>query len=435
MFKPFASYLCEMKFEDLKITRQYINALEEAGFKEPTDIQMKAIPPIRAGQDVIGIAQTGTGKTAAYLLPLMQVLQQSKGPEPRALILVPTKELAVQVGQQFDALASYTNFKRVVLYGGVGPNAQLSQIAEGCDIIISTPGRFMDLYLKGGIVSKKIKHVVLDEADRMMDMGFMHQIRSIQEVLPSKRQNLLFSATFPEYVERLSEEFLLFPLKIEITPQATPVETVQQFLYRAPNFQTKLNLLMHLLEDKERFNKVIIFTKTKELAVNLGKYLERKEMGPVDMLHSNRAQNARMNAVKRFRADELRILVSTDVSARGLDIPEVSHVINFSIPKDHRDYIHRIGRTGRAFHTGEAISFADPSEMWHVSKIEVLMKSEIPVLPLPPEVPFTQTPKEEKQEQAKELDHQRRKDNPSFKGAFHEKKGKLKTGKPAKRKR
>ncbi len=424
-----------MKFEELKVTRQYINALEEAGFTEATGIQEKAIPPIRAGQDLIGIAQTGTGKTAAYLIPIMQALQQNKGLEPRALVLVPTKELAVQVGQQFDAIATYTNFKRVVLYGGVGPTAQAKQLAEGCDVIISTPGRFLDLYINAAFSTKKIKHVVLDEADRMMDMGFMHQIRSIQEVLPSKRQNLLFSATFPEYVEHLADEFLLFPLKIEITPQATPVETVEQFIYHINNFQSKLSMLRHLLEDEEVFNKVIIFTKTKELAVNLGKYLERKGMGPADMLHSNRAQNARMNAVKKFRANELRILVTTDVSARGLDIPEVSHVINFSIPKDHRDYIHRIGRTGRALRTGVAISFCDPAEIWHVKKIEALMKTEIPVVPIPEEVEIFPSSKEEKQEQAKELDHQRRKDNPSFKGAFHDKKRKTKSGSSSRYKR
>lgn len=424
-----------MKFEELKVTRQYINALEEAGFVEATGIQEKAIPAIRGGQDVIGIAQTGTGKTASYLIPLMQLLQQNKGIEPRAVVLVPTKELAVQVGQQFDAIAVYTNFKKVVLYGGVGPSTQIKLLEEGCDIIISTPGRFMDLYLKNAFSTKKIKHVVLDEADRMMDMGFMHQIRSIQEVLPRKRQNLLFSATFPEYVEHLADEFLLFPLKIEITPQATPVETVDQFIYRINNFHSKLSMLTQLLLDEEVFNKVIIFTKTKDLAVNLGKYLERKGMGPADMLHSNRSQNSRMNAVAKFRANELRILVSTDVSARGLDIPEVSHVINFSIPKDPRDYIHRIGRTGRALKTGVAISFCDPAEIWYLKKIEALMRIEVPVLPIPEAVEIFPTPKEEKQEQAKELDHQRRKDNPSFKGAFHEKKRNLKPGSSSKKSR
>lgn len=413
-----------MQFEELKVTRQYINALEENGITTPTSVQEKAIPPIRGGQDVIGIAQTGTGKTAAYLIPLMQMCRQAEGMTPRVLILVPTKELATQVGQHFDMISKYTDLRRVVLYGGVGPTKQIEELEKGCDFIISTPGRFMELYLKGSIGTKKLNKMVLDEADRMMDMGFMHQIRGIQEVLPRKRQNLLFSATFPPKVESLSEEFLLFPTRIEVTTQATPAETVEQFIYRADNFPTKLNLLLHLLEDEEEFKKVIIFTRTKELAVNIGKYLDRKNLGPVEMIHSNKAQNARMNAVARFRTDEVRILVSTDVSARGLDIPDVSHVINFSIPRDHHDYIHRIGRTGRAFKTGTAISFADPSELWHVKLIEKLMNQTVPLIDLPEEVEKAPTSKEERQEQAREIDRQKKKDDPKYKGAFHEKKRK-----------
>jgi ATP-dependent RNA helicase RhlE len=312
----------------------------------------------------------------------------------------------------------------VVLYGGVGPTRQLEALKDGCDMIISSPGRLMELYLKGGLSTKKLKHVVLDEADRMMDMGFYRQIRAIQEVLPTKRQNLLFSATFPEKVDRLSDEFLLFPNRIEITPQATPVETVEQQIYRLPNFPSKLNLLQDLLEDREEFKKVIIFTRTKEAAVNIGKFLERKDLGPVEMIHSNRAQNARLNAINRFRTDEVRILVTTDVSARGIDIPKVSHVINFSIPRDHHDYVHRIGRTGRAFQTGVAISFSDPSEKWHVKKIEKLMGQAIPLLDPPEDLEMPKTSKEERQEQAREIDRQKKRDNPDFKGAFHEKKRK-----------
>lgn len=413
-----------MQFEDLKLTRQYIRALVEAGITQPTAIQQKAIPSIRSGQDVIGIAQTGTGKTAAYLLPLLQILQQAKGNEARALILVPTKELAIQVGSHFDMLSTYTDLRKAVLYGGVGPSKQLEALNEGCDMIISTPGRFMELYLKGGMATKKLKHVVLDEADRMMDMGFYHQIKAIQEVLPRKRQNLLFSATFPEKVDRLSEEFLLFPNRIEITPQATPVETVEQSIYRLPNFPSKLNLLQRLLDDREEFQKVIIFTRTKETAVNIGKFLDRKDLGPVEMIHSNRAQNARLNAINRFRSEDVRILVTTDVSARGIDIPKVSHVINFNIPRNHHDYVHRIGRTGRAFQMGLAISFSDPSEKWHVKKIEKLMGQAISLIDPPADLEIPKTSKEEKLEQAREIDRQKKRDNPDYKGAFHEKKRK-----------
>jgi ATP-dependent RNA helicase RhlE len=408
-----------MNFEELKISRQYIRAIEEAGYTEPTPIQVKAIPSIRSGQDLIGIAQTGTGKTAAYLLPLLQVLSHAKDLEPRCLVLVPTKELVLQVRDSALQLAQYTDLRILGIYGGVGAKAQIESIEKGCDMLIATPGRFKELYTKGAIFTRKIKHVVLDEADRMMDMGFMHQIRSLQEVLPSKRQNLLFSATFPQKVERLAEEFMDFPIRIEVSPQATPVETVEQQLYLVPNFKTKLNLLMHLLADKEKFNKVIIFTRTKEYAENVGKYLDRKEVGEVRSIHSNKAQNSRINAVNEFRNGGLRILVCTDIAARGLDIPEVSHVINLSIPREHLDYVHRIGRTGRALKTGTAISFCDPSEVWHVRQIEDIIQMSIPEIPLP-DIEKAETLREEKQEMARELDTQRRKDDPEFKGAFHE---------------
>lgn len=418
-----------VSFEELSIKRQFLNALDDMGLSIPTEIQLRAIPPIRAGQDVLGIAQTGTGKTAAYVLPLLDHLKYAQDSAPRCLVLVPTKELVMQVSGYFESLAKYTDLRVCPLYGGVGPKTQIAMVEAGTDIIVATPGRFMEIYLKGSIITKKLKHLVLDEADRMMDMGFMPQLRSILEVIPRKRQNLLFSATFPDHVQRLSEEFLLWPTRIEVTPESTPVETVEQRWYAVPNFQTKLNLLLHLLEDRENLKRVIVFVRTRELAENIARFLERKEAGSLRVLHANKGQNSRMNAMTDFRSGDIRILVSTDVSARGIDIPAVSHVINFSVPRDHLDYVHRIGRTGRALLTGEAITFADRSETYHLKKIEKIIKMQVPMADFPEGVVVEETPKAEKQDQAREIDYQKRRENPDYKGAFHEKKNKKSTAK------
>jgi len=411
-----------MTFEDLKITRQFLNAIEDWGFETPTEIQSKAIPPIRSGQDLIGIAQTGTGKTAAYLLPTLQKLKYAQGASPRAVILVPTKELVIQVTNHAQHLSKYTDLRVVGLYGGVGAKKQVESMQSGQDLVVATPGRFMEIYFQGAIETRKIKILILDEADRMMDMGFIHQLRKFLEIVPSKRQNLLFSATFPERVEALADEFLLWPTRIEVTPETIAVETVDQFLYHVPNFKTKAELLMHLLATDESMSRIIVFTGTKQYAENLSKYLDRKDVGSVRVIHSNKGQNSRINAMSDFRKGDIRVMVSTDVSARGIDIPEVTHVINFSIPKDYHDYVHRIGRTGRAFKAGIAISFADRGELMHIKKIEELIKEKIPVLEFPQEVEVFRTPKEEHQDQAREIDKQRKREDPDYKGAFHEKK-------------
>jgi ATP-dependent RNA helicase RhlE len=284
----------------------------------------------------------------------------------------------------------------------------------------------MELYLKGELVTKDIKTLVVDEADRMMDMGFMPQLRKILEVIPSKRQSVLFSATFPEKVERLSSEFLEFPIKVEITPQATPARQVQQELYQIPNLRTKINFLEYLLSDQAVFNRVLIFTRTKEVADNVYKFLERKGFGPIRVIHSNKGQNSRINAVNEFKEGKLRILVSTDVTARGIDVVRVSHVINFDVPILYEDYVHRIGRTGRAFQEGKAITFATPAELYHVKKIENLIREKIPTRDLPSDLAIAETPHDEAQAIAREIDQQKRKEDPTFQGAFHEKKGNTK---------
>jgi ATP-dependent RNA helicase RhlE len=407
-------------FESFNLNRQLLNAISEAGFSTPTEIQQKSIPLILGGQEVIGIAQTGTGKTAAYLLPILMKTKFAQGKEPRALILAPTKELTLQIADHANQLSKYTDLRILSIYGGVGPKAQIEKLEEGVDILIATPGRFMELYLQRDLNTKQIKTLVLDEADRMMDMGFMPQLRKILEVIPPKRQNLLFSATFNDRVERLSAEFLEFPVKIEVTPQATPAKQVGQTLYLVPNLKTKINLLEHLLSDTEKFNRVLIFTRTKDVANNVFKFLERKQLGSVRVIHSNKGQNTRINAVNEFKEGALRILVSTDVTARGIDVIKVSHVINFDVPILYEDYVHRIGRTGRAFQEGEAITFATPAEEYHVKKIEKLIREKIPVKELPQDLEIEETPYFEKQDMAREIDRQKRKEDPEFKGAFHE---------------
>jgi ATP-dependent RNA helicase RhlE len=407
-------------FENFNLNRQLLNAIADLGFTEPTEIQQKCIPLALGGQEIIGIAQTGTGKTAAYLLPTLMKVKFAQGSDPRAIILAPTKELTVQIANHAKLLAKNTDVRILPIYGGVGIKTQVKAIQEGVDIIVATPGQFMEIYLKGELPTKLIKTLVIDEADRMMDMGFMRQLRKIFEVIPRKRQNLLFSATFSDRIEKLSAEFLEFPVRIEVTPQATTSKQVEQQLYQIPNLKTKINFLEYLLHDEVAFNRVMIFTRTKDVANNIYSYLQRKHYTPIRVIHSNKSQNTRMNAVNDFKEGNIRILVTTDVTARGIDVVKVSHVINFDVPILYEDYVHRIGRTGRAFQDGKAITFATEAEMYHVQKIEALIREKIPVKKLPADVEIGETSYEERQAMAKEIDWQKRKEDPEFKGAFHE---------------
>ncbi|WP_211220172.1 DEAD/DEAH box helicase [Hugenholtzia roseola] len=410
-------------FQDFKLNRQLLDALAEKGYQTPTPIQIKAIPLLLAGHDLIGVAQTGTGKTAAYLLPLLMKVKYAQGSLPRALILAPTRELVMQIAENAQELSRYTDLRIVPLYGGVGMKAQREAVAAGVDIAVATTGRLLDLYKENAISFKLIQTMVIDEADRMMDMGFLPQIRSLLEVVPSKkRQNALFSATMPEKVTALTQEFLEFPERVEITPPATTAQTIKQGIYETPNFKTKINLLDALLQDKEQFKKVIIFTKTKESANNILKFIHRKIDPNVKVIHSNKDQNARTNAFEEFQKGDLRILVATDVAARGIDISEVSHVINFEVPIQYEDYVHRIGRTGRAEKEGEALTFVHPVEQYHVRKIEKLIKKNIPTLPLPEQVVIEPTPYEEQQEILRQLDYIKQREDPTYQGAFHRKK-------------
>jgi ATP-dependent RNA helicase RhlE len=411
-----------MQWTDFKLNKQLLDAVAEAGFESPTEVQQKCIPVVMGGQHVIGIAQTGTGKTAAYLLPILMKAKFAQGTDPRVLILVPTKELVVQVATQVAALSKFTDLRTVHLYGGVGPKTQIDNIKNGADIIVATPGRFLELYQRNELPTKQIKTLVLDEADRMLDMGFMPQLRRIFEVITSKRQNLLFSATFPQRVERLSQEFLEFPVRIEVTPPATVAAKVEQEMYEVPNSRTKINFIEYLLRDTEAFNRVMIFTRTKEAADHIFKFIDRKGYGPAKVVHSNKGQNSRINAVNEFKEGKLRVLVSTDVASRGIDVVNVSHVINFDVPIVYEDYVHRIGRTGRAFQSGKAITLVTDAEKYHIDKIQKVIREQIPVRKLPAEIEIAETPREEAQDMAREVDRQKRYEDPEFKGAFHEKK-------------
>jgi len=411
------------KFDEFKLNRQILNAVEEAGFVEATPIQEKAIGPVLSGQDLFGIAQTGTGKTAAYVLPMLMKLKYAQGENPRALILVPTRELALQIEEQVKLFSTYTDLRTVVIFGGIGPKTQKEQISKGLDILVATPGRFLDLYLAGDINTRSLQFLVLDEADKMMDMGFIGSIHRILEVVPRKRQNLLFSATMSDLVQKIAGDFLKNPMTIEVAAQATPAQTVTQVLYAVPNFKTKINLLQYLLKNDEEFKKLIIFCKTKTVADNINNFISRRfGEEAVRVIHANKGQNTRINSINSFKEGNIRVLVATDVASRGIDVSEVSHVINFDVPIVIEDYVHRIGRTGRAFNEGTAMTFYNEAEKYYIDKIEKLIRQQIPEEQLPKEVFVEETPYEERQAIAREIDAQKRKENPDFKGAFHEKK-------------
>jgi ATP-dependent RNA helicase RhlE len=421
-------YLCAMSndranFEDFKFNKQILNAIADLGFTEPTSVQLEAIPKVIGGQDIQCIAQTGTGKTAAYLLPILMKVRYAREMHPRVMIIVPTRELAAQVKLQTDQLSKYTDIRSTAVYGGVGIKSQIEEIEKGIDIIIGTPGRLIDLYLENHLVLKKINTLVLDEADRLLDIGFMKQFGRILEILPRKRQNLLFSATLSDKVLKLCENFLDFPVMIRIEPEQTTAKGISQCIYHTPNLKTKANLLEYFINQKETFNKVIVFCKTKKVANNIYKFIIRKHGDDyARVLHSNKDQNARINSIQSFKEGNVKVLLTTDVSARGIDIMEVSHVINFDVPTNYEEYIHRIGRTGRAFQKGDSITFCTESELYHIEKIERMIKKKIPVIDIPTDVEIEETLFDEQQLINREIDYQKRREDPDFKGAFHEKK-------------
>lgn len=371
-----------MTFEDLNLTKPLLNALNDLGYTKPTTIQEKGFSVMMSGRDVLGIAQTGTGKTLAYLLPTLRQWNFSKERFPQILIIVPTRELVAQVVEEVEKLTKYMNVVVVGVYGGANIRTQAMEIAEGLDVLVATPGRLMDLALKGDLALKNIKKLIIDEVDETLNLGFRKQLSTILDILPAKKQSMLFSATITEEVEALIEEYFIAPVKIEAAPAGAPLENIAQRAYHVPNFNTKINLLNYILESEE-MQKVLIFTGSKKLADLIFEEVNASYPGEVGVIHSNKAQNNRFNTVKAFQEGDIRILIATDIISRGLDILEVTHVINFDTPDEAENYIHRIGRTGRYDKQGVAMTFISPFELKFQESIEALMKQEIPMEALP----------------------------------------------------
>ncbi|MDD7915826.1 DEAD/DEAH box helicase [Polaribacter ponticola] len=371
-----------MTFEDLGISNQLQYAIDDLGFVNPTPIQEQAFSVVRSGKDVVGIAQTGTGKTFAYMLPILQELKFSKQKHPRVLVLVPTRELVIQVVEQIEQLSKYINNRVLGVYGGTNINTQKQAILQGQDIIVATPGRLYDLALSNALKLKSIQKLVIDEVDVMLDLGFRFQLMNIFDVIPERRQNVLFSATMTDDVDALIYDFFKEPQKISVAVSGTPLDNIEQVSYNIPNFFTKVNLLNNLLRDKETFHKVLIFVGFKRTADLLFKHLEEGFNDEMCVIHSNKTQNYRIRSIKQFDEGKNRILLATDVMARGLDFDKVSHVINFDTPDFPENYMHRIGRTGRAEKAGKTILFSTEKEQEAKERIETLMNYKIPVLEL-----------------------------------------------------
>ncbi|MGK0412944.1 MAG: ATP-dependent RNA helicase RhlE [Polaribacter sp.] len=375
-----------MTFKDLDLSNQLQYGIDDLGFQNPTPIQEQAFSVVRSGKDIVGIAQTGTGKTFAYMMPILRDLKFSEQKHPRILVLVPTRELVLQVVDEIEKLAKYINVRILGVYGGANINTQKQAILQGQDIIVATPGRLYDLGLSNALKLKSIQKLVIDEVDVMLDLGFRFQLMNIFDILPERRQNVLFSATMTEDVDLLINDFFKNPEKISVAVSGTPLDNIEQISYNVPNFFTKVNLLNHFLKDKENFQKVLIFVGFKRTADLLFKHLEEDFGSESCVIHSNKTQNYRIRSIRQFDEGKNRILVATDVMARGLDFDDVSHVINFDTPDFPENYMHRIGRTGRAEKEGKTILFSTEKEQESKESIQALMDYQIPVLELPEEV-------------------------------------------------
>lgn len=394
-----------MQFEELKIVEPILKALKEEEYTSPTSIQEKAIPLILNRRDVLGSAQTGTGKTAAFAIPIIQHLylekQQSNRPRKvNALIITPTRELAIQIGDSFSTYGKYTDLKNTVIFGGVKQTNQVNRLKSGVDILVATPGRLLDLMNQGIINLKDIEYFVLDEADNMLDMGFIHDIKKIIAKLPTKRQSLFFSATMPDNIVALSRTILKNPTKVDVAPISSTAETIQQYIYYT-NKSSKLELLNYILEDKE-IDQVLLFARTKHGADRITRSLSKKKISS-SAIHGNKSQNTRQKALQDFKEGKTRVLVATDIAARGIDIDKLKYVINYEIPNIAETYVHRIGRGGRAGEEGISISICEPEENAYIKEIEKLINKKIEVIEDNP-FPQTENPmnKQEKQEFEKE---------------------------------
>ena len=377
-------------FEDLNLSNQLRNAIEDLGFVKPTPIQAESFSVVRSGKDVVGIAQTGTGKTFAYMMPILRDLKYSTQQHPKILVLVPTRELVLQVVEEIEKLAKYITLRVVGVYGGTNINTQKRAIAQGTDVIVATPGRLYDLALSKALNLKNIQKLVIDEVDVMLDLGFRFQLLNIFDILPERRQNIMFSATMTDDVDALITDFFKTPEKVSIAVSGTPLDNISQQSFDVPNFFTKVNLLNHMLKDKETYKKVLVFVGFKRTADLLFNSIDESFAEEICLIHSNKTQNYRIRSIRQFDEGKNRILVATDVMARGLDFNGVSHVINFDTPKFPENYMHRIGRTGRAEQEGQSILFSTPNEQEHKAGLEELMNYKIPKIDLPAEIEISE---------------------------------------------
>lgn len=397
-----------MKFSDLELDDSILKALKEKGYDTPTPVQQKSIPIVLKQKDLLGVAQTGTGKTAAFAIPIIQLLARSNKKGIKGLIVTPTRELAIQIEDNIAFYAKYMNVKHTVIFGGVKQHEQVRKLKKGVDILVATPGRLLDLMDQGYISLNMIDIFVLDEADRMLDMGFINDIKKLLKVLPKKRQSLFFSATMPGNIQKLSREILHKPQKVEVTPESTTAETVQQVVYFT-NRTDKRKLLLHLLKNQE-LDQVLIFERTKRGADRLSRDLSKKNIRAV-AIHGDKAQNQRQRALNDFKKGKLRVLVATDIAARGIDIDKLNYVVNFDVPNIPETYVHRIGRVGRAGETGIAISLCEPEENVFFSDIEKLIKRKVDRAV---ENPFPQTDKPMTKAEKKEWEKEKNRRKQEF---------------------
>lgn len=407
-------------FEKFNLPKSVQKAIDDLGFVTPTPIQEKSFSVITSGRDMMGIAQTGTGKTFAYLLPLLKLYKFTNTNTPKIVILVPTRELVVQVVEEVEKLTKYMSVKTLGIYGGVNINTQKKAVYEGVDILVGTPGRTMDLALDAVVRFDDTQKLVIDEFDEMLNLGFRTQLTALLAMMKNKRQNILFSATMTDEVDTILNDYFDFPEEITLAASGTPLEKITQITYNAPNFNTKVNLLKHLLETDESMERVLIFVNNKKISDMLHTRIDEIFDGQFGVIHSNKSQNYRLSTMAEFQEGNLRGLITTDVMARGLDISNITHVINFELPELPELYMHRIGRTGRADATGTAISFVTPREEEYKIEIEVLMNQELKIADFPENVEISEKliePEKDRQP----IKFLMKKPKLDGEGAFHEK--------------
>jgi len=423
------------KFSDLNLNSALLNALQDMGLEYPTPIQEQAFSPIMSGRDVIGTAQTGTGKTYAYLLPILRQWKFSKSRDPRVLIIVPTRELAIQVATEIEKLTEYMSTRVKAVYGGTNINTQKIALLDGQDIVVATPGRLVDLALHGALKLKAAKTLVIDEVDEMLNLGFLPQLVNLLDLMSEKRQNLLFSATMTDEVKALIEDFFNRPLHIAAAAVSMPAEKIDMYLYHVPNFNTKVNLLIELFESDPSMEKVLVFTRNKKHADKLHEMMDFQYPDKIGVIHSNKSQNLRIRTVKKFSEGTYRALIATDIIARGLDVEGITHVINFELSEVPENFVHRVGRTARADASGIALSFVSEKELPYLEGIEtlILQKIEEREMPASVEISFELIP-DEIEKMGGDKDYLGAKKKTS-KGAFHDKKEKNKKVNRAQEKR